>query len=969
MITRNPALPAVARLPDHPAQTVDRSRVVSFQFEGRVIAGYAGEPIAAALYASGQRLFSRSFKYHRPRGLLCVAGRCPNCLMNVDGVPNVRTCVTPVTAGCRVRPQNAWPSLANDALAVLDRFDRFLPAGFYYKTFMRPRELWPTYERVIRHMAGIGVVDITADLINDYEKETRHVDVLVIGGGPAGISAARAAAAAGLEVLLVDDQPALGGHLRVIGSPVTDAGEFAGQNGYEIARQLAASLTAPSSPDVTVLLNAAAFGCYEGHLIAVMQGKRCVQVRAQQVVMTTGAFERPAVFPDNDLPGIFLGSGLQRLINLYRIAPGRAAVVATTGEEGYAVAADLVEAGVRIAALVDARPNAALPERLRAGVTNLIPNAVVCGAWGRGALEGVRVRSLDGGAERAIDADLLALSVGMDPAGALLAQAGARMSYDEAVGAFLPETLPAGVLAAGAVTGVRGLAALLADGARAGHEAARRINPALPPALAPPERGTLSSTPALLPAPPGGHKAFVCLCEDVSTKDIASAVGEGFDGSETIKRYTTVGMGVCQGKMCATAAAGLCARETGRSIADTGTTTRRPPAQPVPLGALAARLALPVKRTALHHRHVALGARMMNLGDWKRPEYYTSVDDEVRAVCESVGIIDVGTLGKLEVRGRDAVRLLERVYTNRFGDLAVGRVRYGVVCDESGIILDDGTFCRLAEDHFFLTTTSGGTEAMEEWLKSWSVPSAPGQEIDAYVTNVTAGLCAVNVAGPRAREVVQPLTDLDLSPSAFRYLAAGNGVVAGVPALLLRIGFVGELGYEIHYPAEYGEHVWDALMESGARFGIRPFGVEAQRILRLQKQHIIVTHDTDALSTPVEANMAWIVKLEKEEFVGRPALERYQRRGPRQQLVGFRAANPHRVPPEGASVVRNGQGVGRVTSAKYSPVLHQVIGLAWMPAEMAKAGAEFHIAHDHTLSVATVVTEPFYDPAGERLRA
>jgi sarcosine oxidase, subunit alpha len=299
----------------------------------------------------------------------------------------------------------------------------------------------------------------------------------------------------------------------------------------------------------------------------------------------------------------------------------------------------------------------------------------------------------------------------------------------------------------------------------------------------------------------------------------------------------------------------------------------------------------------------------------------------------------------------------------------VGRVRYGVVCDDSGIILDDGTFCRLAEDHFFITTTSGGTEAMEEWLKWWGAPSGPGEELDAHVTNVTAGLCAVNVAGPRAREVVQPLTDLDLSPGAFRYLAAGRGTVAGVPALLLRIGFVGELGYEVHYPAEYGEHVWDALMAAGAPFGIQPFGVEAQRVLRLQKQHLIVTHDTDALSTPVEANMAWIVKLEKEEFVGRPALERMQQRSPRQQLVGFRAENPHRVPPEGAAIVRGGQGVGRVTSAKYSPVLHQVIGLAWIPAEMAQAGTALQIAHDNMLSLAHVVTEPFYDPKGERLRA
>jgi sarcosine oxidase subunit alpha len=313
--------------------------------------------------------------------------------------------------------------------------------------------------------------------------------------------------------------------------------------------------------------------------------------------------------------------------------------------------------------------------------------------------------------------------------------------------------------------------------------------------------------------------------------------------------------------------------------------------------------------------------------------------------------------------------LLENVYTNRFGDLKTGRVRYGVVCDDSGVILDDGTFCRLADDHFYITTTSGNAEGMAEWLTWWSAPSGPGQEIDVHVTNLTAGLSAVNVAGPRAREVVQPLIDLDLSPAAFPYLAAGRGHVAGVPALLLRIGFVGELGYEIHCPAEYGEHVWDALMESGAPFGIRPFGVEAQRVLRLHKKHLIVGHDTDALSTPLEAEMAWIVKFEKEGFVGRPSLERLAERGGQQQLVGFRMEDPHHVPPEGAAVVRAGRGIGRVTSSRYSPVLHQAIGLAWVPAEVARPGEPLLIASDGAVAAARVVTEPFYDPAGERLRA
>jgi sarcosine oxidase subunit alpha len=399
----------------------------------------------------------------------------------------------------------------------------------------------------------------------------------------------------------------------------------------------------------------------------------------------------------------------------------------------------------------------------------------------------------------------------------------------------------------------------------------------------------------------------------------------------------------------------------------------RPPAQPVTMGALGAAHDAPVRRTPMHHRHAALGARFTALGEWKRPEVYSRVEEECRAVRERVGLIDVGTLGKLEVVGQDAVALLEKVYTTRFEDLPVGRVRYGVVCDDAGIILDDGTFARVEEDRWFLTTTSGGVEAMDQWLRWWAAPGPGGTRPCVHATNRTAGLAAVNLAGPRSREVLSRLTDLDLSREAFPYLGAREAEVAGVPALLLRIGFVGELGYEIHYPAEYGVHVWDALLEAGREFEIRPFGVEAQRVLRLEKQHLIVGHDTDALSNPLDARMPWIVKWEKEDFVGRPSLLRLQDgasgENGRPTLVGFTVDDTSVALPEGSQVVQEGMPVGRVTSYRWSLTLGRGIGLAWVPGVAASEGAEIRIAAPGRVVPAAVTLRPFYDPEGARVRS
>lgn len=967
---------------------IDRSRTIDFTFDGQPYIGFAGDTIASALYRAGVRTFSRSFKYHRPRGLMCLSGACPNCLVNVNGTPNARACMTQVQAGMQVRSQNAWPSLEHDLLAVTDRFDRLLPVGFYYKMFIRPRRLWPAYETVLRHAAGLGTIDPDPDRVQmrHYDKQYRYAEVTVVGGGPAGLSAALAAADLGAQVILIDENSMLGGHLRSVYCVLRSAysnTQYALRN-TQYALGLADAVH--DHPNIEVLTEATAFGWYEGNLLGVVQGDRLIKLRTQQLVVATGRIEQPLVFHNNDLPGVFLGSGLQRLMNLYDVWPGRRALVVTFNDYGWTVARNLLDRRVDVALVVDARPQIretdAVTQVRAAGVATL-PAYTIQAAQGREGVTGAVVVRLGpnghpiSGTEIELKCDLISVSAGFTANNALLYQSGCRLQYDPALDDFVPTEFVPGVHAAGHAAATDGLEAILLEGQVAGrqaalnlghiddeaaHEELKRWQQQLN-ALKVQHRSGLS-TRVLESVPAPGRKKFVCFCEDVTEKDLKDAIAEGFNDIETLKRYSTISMGPCQGKMCSLNAIRLCARETDRTIADTGTTTARPPFTPVKLGVLAGQKLEPVRLTPLHHQHLDLGATMMNAGQWKRPEHYGNPNAEVRAVRERVGLIDVSTLGKIDVQGPDAVQLLEWIYTGRFHDLPVGRIRYGVMCTDEGIVFDDGVVCRLADEHYYLTTSTGGIEAVYQWLTWWLA----GWDLRVHVTNVTSSYAAVNVAGPRARDVVSQLTDLDLSNQAFPYMHVREATVAGVPARLLRIGFVGELGYEIHYPAEYGVHVWKALMEAGADFGIRPFGVEAQRILRLEKAHVIIGQDTDALSDPFAAGMGWTVQLDKADFVGKPSLLRVKEQGTREQLIGFEMLNTSMVPEEGAQVVENEHIIGRVTSARYSPTLGKAIGLGWVHRDKAQAGTFIQIRTHGTLAQAMVVRGPFYDPSGERLR-
>ena len=894
-----------SRLEPQPGEAIDRSTPVEFDFDGRRIRAFHGDTVASALYAQGIRVFSRSFKYHRPRGLLCCSGNCPNCLVTVGDEPNVRACTRAVEPGLQVRSQNAWPSLGFDLLSLLDKLHWLMPVGFYYKALHRPKALWLLARRLIRRVGGLGGIDINATHETEYSSRNLHADVAVVGGGPAGMSAALSSAETGGSVILIDDQPALGGHLRYSRQTGTDTTS-------NLARQVA------QSPNIETLGNATVFGLYQDNLLAILTGDGLVRLRAKHVVLATGAQESPLLFENNDLPGIMLATAAQRLVALYGVRPGREAVVATETVEGYEAALQLLDAGVRVSAVIDASetPSGDAVEALRQRDVTVLTSHRVVKAVGRGRIKAAIV-SPNGNPNdaRRIRCDLLCMSGEFQPVDALLHQMGASQP---------------GVTLAGDA------------------DLSMDVQP---------------------PSMPAGKnsRSYVCFCEDVSSHDIEQAIDEGFADVQTLKRYSTVTMGPCQGKMCGRALAGICAAHAGTqqegATADTYTTSR-PPFQPVFLSVLAGRERMPMKRSPMDRIHRELGATMVESGPWWRPHNYGSPADECAAVRERVGIIDVGTLGKLEVVGADAGQLLDRLYTHRFSDLPVGRIRYGLMTSDNGVIMDDGTVTRLAEDRYFVTTTSGNADVIEEWFNWWNAGAANC----AHVVNVTAAYGAVNVAGPNARETLSKLTGIDLSTRNFRYMRSAQGDVAGVPCLLLRIGFVGETGWEVHFPAEYGEYMWNAIMEAGREFGISPFGLEAQRILRLEKGHVIVGQDTDAISTPMDVGSDWAVRFDKPDFIGRGGLAVASDRGLQQRLVGF-VLSVAAAPEDGTPVVSGGRPIGRVTSARISPTLGTGFGLAYVPPSLAVEGASIEVLIGGRPVSATITLEPVYDPEGSRLRS
>jgi sarcosine oxidase subunit alpha len=952
---------------------IDRTKPLTFTFDEKLFNGYAGDVIASALYAEEQLLLSRSFKYHRPRGVLTMAGHDANSLVQVAEEPNVRADRYLIQNGVAVRSINRLWSLKNDLYAGMEYFARFLPVGFYYKTFFRPNWTWRFWEKPIRQLAGLGWLEAHAGH-KYYDKAYLFTDVLVVGGGPAGLEAAIASAEAGAETVLIDEWPALGGSMLY----------GRGENGRsQTSAQLLALVTkAGSLPKLTIMTNTAVTGLFADNWASAISGNRLYKIRTKHVVVATGAFDQPLVFHNNDRPGIMFADAAQRLMRLYGVRPGRRAVVVTSNRFGYEAAHDLADAGVEVAAIVDLNPNPAqrVTEAARERGLSVIPGSTLVDAKGKFRVESVGVSQItsEGRTATAVDwiaCDVVLVSVGYSPAVNLASYLGAKIEYDPAINMHRATSLPKSLSVIGSAGGVWSSALVRDSARRAGQAAAEAIlgkssSSACTDPVSDPEAASITHPYPIFTSKTG--KDFVDFDEDLQTKDIVNTVKDGYGDIQLVKRYSTEGFGPSQGRHANLNTIRIVARATGKTLESIGTTTFRPPLMPEKFAHMAGRAFEPVRLTAMHDRHIELGAKMMVAGLWMRPAYYgckenakSAIEAEVDAVRNSAGIIDVSTLGGLDIRGPDAARFVDRMYTWAYEKQPVGRARYALMTDMTGVIIDDGVACRLHERHFYVTATTSAVDQVYR-LMTWFNAQ---WKMDVDIANVTAAYAGVNLAGPKARQIVQSLeSDIDFSAEAFPYMAVRVGTLGQIPVRILRVGFVGELGYEIHCPSGLGEALWDKLMEAGKEYGMRPFGVEAQRVLRLEKGHIIVGQDTDGLTNPLEAGMEWALAKKKPFYVGKRSIEMQAAKALTRKLAGFMLISSESpAPKECHLVIRDGAIAGRVTSVVQSPTIGKVIGLAYLPTELAIPGEHFQIRVDGGVMVEAEVTPvPFYDPQNKR---
>ncbi len=958
---------------------LDRNKTISFLFNGQLYQGYEGDTIASALVANGIKIISRSFKYHRPRGIMSMAGQDGNTLVQVGDEPNVRADTRNIEEGMIVTAQNVIGSLENDFGRFIELFSRFLPVGFYYKAFYKPKGAWRYWEPIIRRMAGLGKVNVNSQ--REYtDKQYRFADVTVIGGGPAGMSAALEAAENGAKVVLVDEGPVLGGSLNYAR--------------FKVNRDQINTLTdklvsdVNQHPGIEVLINAQCTGWFDDNLLSIVKKRRLLKHRSQSVVVASGSFEQPAIFRNNDLPGVMLGSAAQRLIRLFGVKPGQQAVVMIGNNDGYGVALDLIDAGVDVTAVIEMRKNFPTCELTQAVINKNIEVLYEHGIYealpgpGKRSIKGVKVAAITREGQllednRTINCDLVCMTVGYSPAAQLLCHSGGRLMYDDQMAMLKVNVLPRDgnrerVVVAGSVNSEFDLDAVVANGKHAGWSAANMANFNQRPA---PELSKLQESPAqnyawpIFKHPDG--KEFVDFDEDLQIKDIQQTVAEGYDDLELVKRYSTVVMGPSQGRQSALNNLRIATKAAGKSLQGLSITTQRPPFYPESIQMLAGRSFQPYRRTPIHQRHLELGAKMMSAGIWQRPSYYgnpekrtRNIEKEVMAVRGNVGLIDLSTLGKLQIRGPDVAEFLNRMYTFAYVKQAINRSRYVLMTDETGAIIDDGVACRMHANHFYVTATTGGVENIYRSMLYWNAQWC----LDVDIANVTSAYAAVNIAGPKSRAVLEKLgSDIDLSAENFAYMEVRTGHVSDINARLLRVGFVGELGYEIHLPSSQAEGLWDALMEVGREFNIQPFGVEAQRLLRLEKGHIIVGQDTDGLTLPNEANMSWAIAREKPFHIGKRSDEIMAKRKQKRCLVGFTLPKQSALPLECNLTLYNNDIAGRITSVAYSPTLDKIIGLAYVLPEQSEIGTSIDIklSNGKRLS-AEVVVLPFYDPENER---
>jgi sarcosine oxidase subunit alpha len=971
---------------------IDRTKALTFSFDGRSMQGFAGDTLASALLANGESLVARSFKYHRPRGIMSAGLEEASALVTIGSgakaTPNSLATTEELVDGLDAHSQHRWPSLRFDLGAINQAFARLFSAGFYYKTFMGPGKSpksWLFYEHFIRRAAGLGIASREPDP-DRHEACEAFCDVLVVGSGPAGLEAARIVADAGLDVILAERDFRLGGALLQETSGIENDSPQSWIDQRE--RQLG------GAANMRVLRRTTVFGLYDNCVAGLVerlpQGaavrERLWIVRAKRVVLAAGAMERPLVFGGNDRPGMMLASAMRAYANRWAVAAGQRVVIATGNDSAYAAACDLARAGIPTL-LLDARGE--IPHRLaqdcKAAGVELRLARVPLRAVGRTEIHAVEIAATDGSNAETVLCDALGMSGGWSPTQHLLSQRGVKPVWNDTLAAFLPGETREPIRCAGAAAGIWRAEDCARSGRAAGAEAARALGCSAPAEDFPAPGGWEAPLRAWSFGGIEG-KAFVDLQNDVTVNDIWQACAEGYDAPELLKRYTTLGMATDQGRTSAVNALALIADARGRPLAEIGTTTFRPPFAPVSIGALAGaerdQHLLPTRRSPMHDALMDEGARMLETGLWLRPWFYPqgneTVDDaylrEMRLVREAVGICDVSTLGKIAVQGPDAGELLDRVYVNAFKSLPVGKARYGVMLRDDGIVLDDGTSWRIAEHEYFMTTTTAGAGKVMMWLEELLETRWP--ELRAAVSSVTDQWAGASVAGPQARALLQSvLSDVDLSNEAFPFMGVREGRLQGMPCRIARISFSGEMAYEVYVPADHGASLWHALLEGARVRGGGAYGLEALGALRVEKGHV-GGPELDGRATLEDLGLGRMASV-KKPFIGsvlrlRPDLQRKDR----PQLVGL-------VPVarsetfKGGSILceagdESGHGLGWVTSVTESPSLGHWVGLAFVRGGLdAWQGCEL-VAADPIRGRSTrvrVVAPHFLDPEGARLHA
>jgi sarcosine oxidase subunit alpha len=989
----------------------DNGKPIFFRFNGKRYQGRQGDTLAAALLANGVDIVGRSFKYGRPRGIVGHGAEEPNAIVQISHgsqtVPNLRATQVELYEGLEANSVSGWPSVDFDVKGSLGMLGALMPPGFYYKTFMGSKKIWEFSEPWIRKAAGLGCPPVEADP-DIYDKLNQHCDVLVVGAGPAGLMAALEAARTGARVIIADEQNEFGGSLLAATQTLD------GKPCREWVSQTTTELS--NLNNVELLPRSTVFGYYDHNFLAILERRtdhlgpvattgvrqRLHRVRARQVVLATGAIERPLVFANNDVPGVMLASSVSTYVNRYGVAPGNKLVLFTTNDGAYQTAIDWHSAGREVVAVVDTRhnPKGEWIENARKLGIDILDGYGVIEARGGKRVKAALVAPLNRegsavtGPAQMLRCDLLASSGGWSPAIHLSSHTGAKPIWSDKVAGFLPGESKQKERSAGAAKGTYSLLGCLQEGARAGAEAAQQAGFGKGISQLPlPKFTELQEQPqqALFLVPHSKRtsrapKQFVDFQLDVTAAGIELAAREGYESVEHVKRYTAMGFGTDQGKLGNINGMAILSKALGQGIPETGTTIFRPSYTPTTFGAIAGRdvkeLFDPERYTAMHRWHVENGAAFENVGQWKRPWYFPkdgesmhdAVNRECLAVRNSVGILDASTLGKIDIQGPDAAEFITRIYTNAYLKLAPGKCRYGVMLKEDGMIFDDGVTACLGDNHYLMFTTTGGAAGVLAWLELWQQTEWP--ELEVYFTSVTDHWTTATVTGPNARKVIEKVCqDVDLSNDSFKFMDWRDGTVAGVKARIFRISFTGELSFEVNVPAHYGRYIWERLIEAGREFDITPYGTETMHVLRAEKGFIIVGQDTDGSMTPQDMNMDWVVGKKKAfSFIGKRSLERSDTvRENRKQFVGLKPLNEKEVLPEGAQIVNDpNQAIpmdmqGHVTSSYYSANLGHSFALAVVKGGLNRMGEVVHcpLADGRNIA-AEIVSSVFYDPKGDR---